>query len=350
MQLINWLKYYFKFSEQKIDWSNIKNVLIIRNDHIGDLCLTLPVIYAIKNFQHSINIYLLVTDYTFELVSDNPYVNIISYALNEDKNSIIEKINKNQYDITFLFTTTRFNGELIKEIKSKYKIGYAYKWFNILNCNRYVFLHRQKPPVHETQFCFKFLETLGMNIDKENAIKETKIYIKEETKLRMEKYIKELKFKENLPIIGIHPGDNKSAYNWRFKRYLELAKELMNNYNILIIFGIKEKNLINEIPTEILEKIRIIKGDLNLKELSYLISKFDLFISGSSGPMHIAGLMGTKTLSLFSHKPSHSYFKWHPIKNEYYIIESKKDSTGDIMESITVEEVKSKVNKILKAY
>ena len=69
------------------------------------------------------------------------------------------------------------------------------------------------------------------------------------------------------------------------------------------------------------ELFSFVHGDLSLKELAVFLENMKCLVSGSTGPMHLAGIMGTPTVGVFSNKPAHSKLKWHPINNRYRIIE-----------------------------
>lgn len=349
MSVLNWLKYFFRIKNQELNWSRIKKILIIRNDHIGDLCLTIPFITALKQFRKDFIIELLINEYTNDLVSLNPDIDkIICSRKDEPLESVLKKLS--EYDIVFNLTTTKLNARLISKINGKIKIGYAYKFFNIKSCNRFVFVHRQNPPIHETDFCFEYFKTLGLNMDKNVAIEKSHIYIPDEIKNKINIFVQSLKLDKTKKNVGIHPGSKNSAYNWSLKNYINLGELLIEKYNVLYIFGPDEKNFILEFNETQLKKFHFICGDFSLKELCCFISKLDYLISSSTGPMHIAGIMGISTISIFSNKPSHNYLKWHPIKNKYKIIEPKLPYSGNtknlLMDSIKPETIASELNKI----
>ena len=68
--------------------------------------------------------------------------------------------------------------------------------------------------------------------------------------------------------------------------------------------------------------------------------------------MHIAGIMGTPTVSIFSKKPAHDEKKWHPIKNKHIIItpEAPYDprSESSYMRTVDLEKVVGSILEIVK--
>ncbi|MBP7653762.1 glycosyltransferase family 9 protein [Candidatus Dependentiae bacterium] len=340
MNLFKWIFYNFSPKYQYIDFSKINSVLIIRNDHIGDVCLSIPFIHLLKQTHKHIKTDVLTGEYTYEILSGNPYIDNIIIQNKTDKiNDIIKKAGT--YDIVFNLCSSKFNAVLTRKIPAKIKIGYAYKIYNIFSFNRFVYIHRKNPPIHETEFCFEFLKSLGFTGNTKKAVESSEIFIDEKSKAVSDRLFIKMNFDQSKKIIGIHSGDSKSAFNWKLDKYIELGESLSKKYNIVFIFGPQETSALNNFTDSQKIKFRFIEGNLKLKELAYFISKIDCLVSGSTGPMHIAGLMRTPTVSLFSNKPSHSYLKWHPLNNNFKIIEPEinysKKNKYNIMDSITVE-------------
>ncbi len=355
--ILKFLKYYLFQNAQKINYSPQK-ILIIRNDHIGDVCVSLPFVNSIKFFFPDCEVHILINVYTLDIISGNPNIDKIIIQNKDDAISdIINKIPDN-YDILFNLTSTKFNAKLSKKINAKYKIGYAYKIYNIFAFNRYVFTHRQNPPIHECDFCFEFLKLCNIDFleKKQEIVKNTVIYVNDYDKKYVDEYWQKLKFDNSKKNIGIHPGDNKSAFNWSLKKYIELAEYLAQDFEIVFIFGPAELALMNDELFKIKQRVynfKIVEGNLTVKQLAYFIKKLNCLVSGSTGPMHIAGLMDTPTVSIFSNKLSHNYKKWHPLNNKFEIIEPQitskksediKKNIEQIPISLAVEKIKKIIN------
>ncbi|MDA8755359.1 glycosyltransferase family 9 protein [Candidatus Pseudothioglobus singularis] len=105
-------------------------------------------------------------------------------------------------------------------------------------------------------------------------------------------------------LAGINPGASYgSAKQWYPEKFAKLAKDLACQYDILIFGGQAEKKIADQI-----EKLLIKEGVFNYQNLSNKtsiselinhISSLDLFITGDTGPMHIAAALKTPTVSIF---------------------------------------------------
>lgn len=343
--------FIFQVIRKKKIVADIKKILIIRNDHIGDVCLSLPVCALLKNINENICIHFLISGYAFDIAEGSDYIDkIIVQNKNDSVDDIIAKLE--HYDVVLNLCSKSFNAELCGFIKAPVKIGFAYKLYNIFNMNTFVFTKRKNPPIHETDFCFEFLKLLFYFTDtlRDKAKSETKIRIDGATYNFVENYLSNLKINENKKIVAIHSGDNNSAFNISINRYIELAEMLERDFNIIFIFGPGEIGLFDFFKKSQIEKFYFVKGDLSLKQLCAFISKMNCLVSGSTGPMHIAGLMSIPTVTIFSNKPSHSFRKWSPINNIKRIIEPEikynEKTKNEIMNHINLEKIKNAVYEI----
>ena len=110
--------------------------------------------------------------------------------------------------------------------------------------------------------------------------------------------------KSKRPLVGINPGASYgSAKRWNPKGYSEIAKALAKEYEILIFGGPNELDIAMEIENE-LKKSKIsnyqnLAGKTDIEELIDLVSNLSLFITGDSGPMHIAAAFQIPTVAIF---------------------------------------------------
>jgi len=112
---------------------------------------------------------------------------------------------------------------------------------------------------------------------------------------------KDYKYKNH---IGISPGSSYgSAKCWLPEKYVELIEVLSQKRNILLLGGDSELSLISYIESELRKRgvtnVENLAGKTSINMLSNYISHLDLFITGDSGPMHIAAAYKVPTLCIF---------------------------------------------------
>ncbi len=104
-------------------------------------------------------------------------------------------------------------------------------------------------------------------------------------------------------LIGIHPGSAGNACNLPSNVYSELARLLLDQTDCgLVVTGtVAEKQLLSQWDPDVLQSDRvwISMGELGLRELASVISKLEVFVCSSTGPLHVASAVGTATVSPF---------------------------------------------------
>jgi len=107
-------------------------------------------------------------------------------------------------------------------------------------------------------------------------------------------------FEENRPVVLLADTSHPSPV-WRRKRwprYRELAQRLLElGYQVGLIGGAVEAREFD--PRNWPPGVTSLLGRYSIPQMAYLISRADLFIGNDSGPAHIAGAVGTRTIVIF---------------------------------------------------
>ena len=116
-------------------------------------------------------------------------------------------------------------------------------------------------------------------------------------------------------ILGINPGASYgSSKQWYPEKFAEVIIELSGQYDTIIFGSSAEENFVNEIESflnkEGVVNYKNLAGKTSISELVDLISKLDLFITGDSGPMHIAASFQIPTVSIFGPTNENETSQW----------------------------------------
>ena len=131
--------------------------------------------------------------------------------------------------------------------------------------------------------------------------------------------------KSDKKLLGINPGASYgSAKRWYPEEFAKVAGELSDQYDIVIFGGPGEKDIAMDIEKKLLEKgfsnYQNLAGNTTIPELIDHISKLDLFITGDSGPMHVAAAFQVPTVAIFGPTKDDETSQW---MNEKSIIVKK---------------------------
>jgi ADP-heptose:LPS heptosyltransferase len=99
-------------------------------------------------------------------------------------------------------------------------------------------------------------------------------------------------------LVGINPGPNWRIKEWQASKWQKLINKIHSEYNALILqFGMNKGDGTSEYDN--LTGVKLLAGRLKGEELLALIASCDLIISIDSGPVHLAGTVGTPVIGLF---------------------------------------------------
>ena len=126
---------------------------------------------------------------------------------------------------------------------------------------------------------------------------------------------KKLDKKNKKKILGISPGASYgNAKRWYPEKFADVAIELASEFEIVIMGSKNEISIASDIEQIILNKgirnYQNLAGKTSIHELIGEIEKLDLFITGDSGPMHIAAAFNIPTVAIFGPTNSIETSQW----------------------------------------
>ncbi|WP_292660782.1 lipopolysaccharide heptosyltransferase II [Nitratifractor sp.] len=106
------------------------------------------------------------------------------------------------------------------------------------------------------------------------------------------------------PTLGINPGASYgSAKRWYPEKFAEVAVHLADRFDIRIFGGPGEVDIATDIEKMIrergVENVQNLAGKTTVPELCSALGGLDLFLTGDSGPMHIAAAYRVPTVAVF---------------------------------------------------
>ncbi len=303
-----------------------KKILVIRNDKIGDFMLAWPSFALLKKQYPEAEITALVPQYTAPLAEQCEWIDKI--LIDEKKASFfsdIKNLSKNirqqGFDLSIsLFSETRTSLSLWLA-GVKLRIGPATKIAQMFlnRCLRQKRSQSSKPEYEYNLDLIKYYIHLNNNMPLETpAPPYFQFDTSEITSLR-----KSLKKNHNIPdasrIVIIHPGTGGSAINLSIEQYAKLIQQLSNLSKIFFIITAGPGEIAR--ACELSEKISGIDHILHESKTGIinfckLINTADIYISGSTGPLHIAGALDVPTVAFYPSKKSASPVRWQTLNTQ----------------------------------
>ena len=156
-------------------------------------------------------------------------------------------------------------------------------------------------PFHAVRRNLLFLEALGTSAKAPSPKLWESLCYGEEDQTKVSELLKEAGFLPGEPFIVLHPGARRESKRWPSQYFSELIQALSRGGHPrpLLVGDRGEAPLLDEIAARTGRAVPQLSGGVPLDLLPLLLSRAILFIGNDSGPLHMAALAGTPTLSFF---------------------------------------------------
>ena len=144
--------------------------------------------------------------------------------------------------------------------------------------------------------------------------RESKITLTRDEKAKSGELVSGLGLAKEDVIIALHPGSGGSALNWPKESFAALADKLLKEFpvKVLLTGSPAETALLEEIAALMTGKPCILREPVTLRHFAGLIAVCKLFITNSTGPLHLAAALQVPTLSFFPPIKGCSPVRWGP--------------------------------------
>jgi heptosyltransferase-3 len=303
---------------------NVKKILLVRTDRIGDVVLSLPMLPVLKKHFPAAAITMMVRKYTRELVEHHSCVDdILQWEANGER-SLFEYVNiirAEKFDIAIL-PYPRFKLALIISLAGvPIRVGTGYRWYSFL-FNRKRFEHRKDAQRHEVEYNLNLLRSIGIE---ENVEPQFELNIPDEIQRSVDTVLHHDHVEQ---FAVLHVGSGGSARDWSLENFASLGEHLQQELHLGVVFtgAENEKSLVNEVIGQMKTSVTDYTGRFSLKELGALLRRASVFISNSTGPLHIASAVGTPVVGFYPPIVQCSPVRWGPytVKKKVFTAESNQ--------------------------
>ena len=147
----------------------------------------------------------------------------------------------------------------------------------------------------------------------DNDIPATTIWITQQQRLAAEETLRSLGAARVLAMAPGCGGKNPKKF-WQLNKYAQLANNLSDNFDGVLLLGSKQDSVLTrEIAKQVKLPLLDLAGKTDLLEAAALLEKATVFVGSDSGLGHVAGAMGTSTLSFFSVDKPARCLPWGPF-------------------------------------
>jgi len=303
----------------------INKILIIRNDKLGDFVLSLPSFAMAKKALPDTEIIALVPSYTKQLAESFWAIDRVIIEPNKnatllEKIKFLQKIRHERIEVSITLFSTVQTGWLLFFGNVTHRYAPATKIAQIFH-NHKLKQRRSLSQKPEYEYNLDIVEfflrdankklpplpqppTLDFDIDILDNIRQA--------------FYQTLSLNTDSPLIFLHPNSGGSASNLSLPQYSELAQILAKHSNatIIITAGPGELAYATQL-SKMLESTphRVFESRKGLIDFSMHLKLAHLFISGSTGPLHIAGALNIPTVGFYPKHRSATPLRWQTLNS-----------------------------------
>lgn len=288
-------------------------ILLVRNDGLGDFILTLPIVSAIKAQLPHARVYVLASRSLHSMSAFLPEIDgwVLDpgcllkrhtrkkspLQVKTEFTSLVREVAAYRFDLAIFSYAENRSATLIQHAGIPYRLGPLRKSF-FHRFNLWYYIPRRKTGQSEFQLNLKILRSLRLT----NIFHFPRAALPD---LEMEavrgKYI------------VMHPYKRSgTALVWPIENFQALARQLSATKMRIIVIGDRDDSETLHSYFGSIPQVDV-RCDLNLVQTAALIRSAHHFFGNSSGPLHLAALVGTPHTGFYPQNKSAAPRRWRTL-------------------------------------
>ena len=283
-------------------------ILLLRLERIGDLLMTLPALLKLRAAFPTATIDLVVGSWNASLarlltVVDNVDTVDAPWLARGHQETGYLKLTRQashwrtaQYDLAFNFEGDIRSNALMALCGAPRRVGFAIKGGGAFLTDRATYDRR----AHIATNAMRLVDTvLPHPQDCGAADDASPLVIPESVRTQVQDVLKQI----GRPAIGIHASGGRAIKQWDPARFAEAATRLARSRGATIVLtgSAEDRAEVDRVKAALPSDLPVadLSGALDLPHLAVILEHLSLFITGDTGPMHLAAAMGTPIVAVF---------------------------------------------------
>lgn len=356
---------------------NIKNILIIQLGDIGDVVLTTPTLWAVKEAYPEARLSILLREGNGSLLEADPSI-YKTYEVKKYTGSFLVKAIR---QIGFIRELRQEHFDLVFDLRSDERgafmsfitgapIRASLYHQDVSPWRNFLFTHLVRPSQENVRTSFGAAEqslriVRGFGI--ETKATTPKLWILEPVRERMQRLVSDLysswRGNDQTEVkrwITLNPFSRWAYKEWTDDKWVQIVDWLWRDFKIaaVIVGSEAERKRASELASACIGKASNLAGKTSLVELATLLSLSSLHVGVDSAAPHIAAAVGTPTITLYG--PS-DWRDWAPVGDRHRVVVPdmdcvpchKKGCNGngrsECLETLGIEPMQTVIREVLKS-
>jgi lipopolysaccharide heptosyltransferase II len=295
-------------------WSQVKRVLAIRLDNLGDVLVTTPALHAIKTSLPAATLTLLASPVGAQVARLNPDLDdVIVYQApwmdpwhklpqdSQREQQIIATLRERRFDGAIIFTSFRQSplpaAYLCYLADIPLRVASSIDGPGSLLTTR----HKQyERVIHEVERGLELVGAIGLTTGDLDLV----LQVPADARMHIDEVLDG--YRADKPLIVVHPGCSMPARTYPWEMYVEVVDLLVERLGATVFLtgAEDEQELVERILSRVQEgnrgAVHSLAGVLSFPALCALIEAADLVVTNNTGPMHISAAVKTPVVALFA--------------------------------------------------
>ena len=297
-----------------IGGDSIESVLVTRHDKIGDFVLALPLCWGLKQVAPEVRVSVLVSKVNVPFARSLPFIDDV--VLFEPGlmgfYRTIKRLANRRFDVSVsCFIDVRLGITLLLCGVAR-RVAPATKLAQVL-FNHSIVQRRSRVEKTEWEYNLDLGRAVFPSLPKSFPrplllVSPNVLYASQ-----FRRFVERESFER---LVVFHPGSGGSSDgNLKLEDYLRLARVAseIEGVRVVFTFGPDDNRLSVQVKEQLDFKADVVSDLPSLWLFCALLHMTTLFVSTSTGPMHLAGAVNTKTLSFYGASAFASSRRWEPL-------------------------------------
>jgi heptosyltransferase I len=281
--------------------SSLRDIAIVRLSALGDVTLLLPVIDTLKRVAPQARITWITGTLAYQLLEGYPGVEFIVFDKSRGLRAYLDlhrQLQGRRFDALLAMQASWRANFIYPLIEAPLRIGFDRvrardgQW---LFTNRRIRFARQ----HLLDSFFAFIECLGIT---ERAMKWNLPLTVEDQAWAAARVPR-----DRGPVLAVNPGASKPEREWPVERTIEVIRAAQKRWEAHVVLtggpGEREGAMGKKITQAITTNVTNLIGQTSLKQLAAVLARADCLLAPDTGPVHLAGAVGTPVVGLYAVAP-----------------------------------------------
>lgn len=300
-----------------------RRVLVVRNDRLGDFVLALPSFALLRRSLPAATIAALVPAYTrpiAELAGTIDEIVEDPGPLRGGGNlpELVERLRAGRFDAAVALFSTGRTARALKRAGIPYRLGPATKLAQLLYTHR-LRQRRSRSEKPEWVYDLELAARLLDDFEAPAAALDGPPWLRPEP-ARVAEAARALRAEHGLAeeaaLVLVHPGSGGSAPNLTLEQYASLCRALESRrgHALVLTAGPGEEQRAQELARLLAGlPVCVHRSSAGLARFVELVAAADLFVAGSTGPLHVAGALDRPTAAFYPRHRSGCALRWQSL-------------------------------------